>query len=101
MRTAESTRPSFQYDGIDFEFDEEDHDWVQTAAQQFARSVIDSIDRRMPENPIMAALQMFDVCEMPSSDTDWTKIAHEYGSTSRMVRIQGSALRGKEEELIK
>jgi hypothetical protein len=26
MRTAKSTRPSFQYDGIDFKFDEDNHD---------------------------------------------------------------------------
>ena len=54
------------------------HDWVKTGAEQFSRSVI---DRRMSENAIMATLQIFDVCQMSSSDKDWTKIAHEYGNT--------------------
>ena len=54
------------------------HDWVKTGAEQFSRSVI---DRRMSENAIMTTLQIFDVCQMSSSDKDWTKIAHEYGNT--------------------
>ena len=37
------------------------HDWVKTGAEQFSRSVI---DRRMPENAIMATLQIFDVSDV-------------------------------------
>ncbi len=31
---------------------------------------------------------MFDVREMPSSDTDWTQIAHEYGNTQLDILIE-------------
>ncbi len=42
----------------------------------------------MTENPIMTELQMFDVREIPSSDTDWTQIAHEYGNTQLDILIE-------------
>ena len=56
---------SLQYDGIDFQLSAEDDAWVKAGAHKFATSVLQN---RMPDNPIMAALQIFDVSDMPSSD---------------------------------
>ena len=38
-----------QYGGIDFQFKTEDDVWVKTRDQDFARSVLQSIENRMPE----------------------------------------------------
>ena len=60
MQTTESRRASLQYGDIDFQFSTEDDAWVKTGAQNFAaRSGLQSIENRMPEDPIMTAF--FDV----------------------------------------
>ena len=81
MRTTDSSRASLQYDGIDFQLSAEDDAWVKAGARRFATSVLQSIENRMPDNPIMTALQIFDVSDMPSSDEEWRQIEHTYGNT--------------------
>ena len=77
-----------QYGGIDFQFSAEDDAWVKAGAQDFSRSVLDSIENWMPEDPIMAAIQIFDVSEMPSCDEEWRNVCHEYGNTEILTLIQ-------------
>ena len=88
METSESRPGALQYDGIDFQFSADDDVWVKAGAQDFARSVIQSLDARMPEDPIMAALQIFDVSGMPSCDEEWTSVGPEYGNTEIETLIQ-------------
>ena len=88
MQTSESSRASLQYGGIDFQFNAADDAWVKAGAQDFARSVLQSIENRMPEDPVMAALQMFDLSEMPSCDEEWRNVGHEYGNTEIETLIQ-------------
>jgi hypothetical protein len=88
METSESSPDALQYDGIDFQFSADDDAWVKAGAQDFARSVIQSLDARMPEDPIMAALQIFDVSGMPSCDEEWRNVGHEYGNTQIETLIQ-------------
>ena len=56
MQTTESRTASLQYGGIDFQFSTEVHVWVKAGAQDFARSGLQSIENRMPQDPIMTAL---------------------------------------------
>ena len=41
--------------GIDFQLSADDDAWVKAGAQDFAQSVLQSIEDRMPENAIMTA----------------------------------------------
>ena len=84
MQTSDSRRGSLQYGGINFQFSSEDDAWVKAGAQEFSRSVLQSIENRMPDDPIMAALQIFDVSEIPSCDEEWRNVGHEYG-THRLI----------------
>ena len=61
---------------------------LKAGAQDFARSVLQSLENRMPEDPIMTALQIFDVSAMPSCDEEWKNVGHEYGNTQIETLIQ-------------
>ena len=65
--------------GIKLKYDSSTHGNITSDAISFVTRVIEGLDHRMPENPQMEALDIFDFTLMPDSQEQWDKVKGTYG----------------------
>jgi len=78
----------FEYEGIRLVRDRTVEKEVMKGATEFVHKAIEILDSRIPQSPILGALDIFNFHNMPGSQEEWDKISATYGNQEMDILMQ-------------
>ena len=81
----------YTFRGVSIQHDEADGAMAMAGVKKLANDIISNLSDRFPSSPLLSALQVFDMRELPSTRSHWNRVAsyHNRESLNTILAVYG------------